>query len=220
MKHNHTLALIALALATLACNALANNPFSNLKTGPIETFSIDEPVISSATITDVMLTMAPSSARLALAGGANGLVEGEISYNVTEWKPAPTTIDTTLRILQEPHDDNLYNVSEQAVNEWNLKLGDGVANVRVECLAGDLTLDFADTVPNGVTVAIGMGAVNLQVAIPDGIGVTVTVIHGPTLVLTKGAWTKNGNIYSTDGSDSTWTINIEMGTGNLSLQSK
>jgi hypothetical protein len=45
--------------------------------------------------------MAPSSATLMLAGGASGLVEGEIRYNITEWEPTLNTSDGTLRIVQD-----------------------------------------------------------------------------------------------------------------------
>jgi hypothetical protein len=44
--------------------------------------------------------MAPSSAALILAGGAQGMVEGEIRYNVAEWKPSLSADDGTLRIFQ------------------------------------------------------------------------------------------------------------------------
>ena len=220
MKRNLTIALTTLVLATLACNALVNTPFSNVKTGPTETFSIDEPVTASATITDVRLAMTASSATLALAGGANGLVEGEIIYNVAEWKPTLTASDGVLRILQEPQGDEIHTITGEAINEWNLKLGNGIVNVRVECPAGDFTLDFADTLPDGVTITVVMGAGNLRVVVPDGIAAAIKVTRGPSNVSTEGGWTKNGSSYTNDGSGSAWAINVDMGVGNLTLASQ
>jgi hypothetical protein len=219
MKRNLTIALTTLVLATLACNSLVNTPFSNVKTGPTETFPIDEPVPAGATITDLSLVMAPSSATLALAGGANGLVEGEIIYNVAKWKPTLNASDGTLSILQEPPGDEIHTITGEAVNEWNLKLGSGIVNVRVECQAGDFTLDFADTLPDGVTIMVVMGAGNLRLVVPDGIAAAIKVTRGPSNVSTEGGWTKDGSSYTNGGSGPAWTIDVDMGVGNLTLVS-
>lgn len=220
MKRNLPIALTALVLATLACNLLANAPFSNVKTGPTLTFSIDEPVPAGATTTDVRLSMAPSSATLALASGANGLVEGEIHYNVADWKPTLTTSDGTLRILQEMPGDEVHTISGEAVNDWKLKLGDGIVNVHVKFLAGDFTLDFADSLPDGVSITVEMGAGNLRLVVPDGIAASIEVSRGPSTVSTEGAWTKNGSSYINGGSGSAWAIDVSMGVGNLTLASQ
>jgi hypothetical protein len=220
MKRNLRIALTTLVLATLACNTLVNTPFSNVKTGPSETFSIDEPISASAIITDASLVMAPSSATLTLAGGGKRLVEGVIIYNVAEWKPTLNASDGTLRILQEPQGDKLYSVSGEAVNEWDLKLDNGIVNVRVDCPAGDFTLDFADTLPDGVTITIAMGAGNLRLIVPDGIAAAIKVTRGPSNISTEGGWTKDGNNYTNDGSGSAWTIDVDMGVGNLTLASQ
>jgi uncharacterized protein DUF2154 len=219
MKRNLTIALTVLVLASLACNSLVKTPFSNVKTGPTETFSIDEPVPASAIITDASLVMAPSSATLALAGGAKSLVEGEIVYNVAEWKPTLTASDGVLRIVQELQDDKLHSVSVAAVDAWDLKLDNGVVNVRVDCPAGDFTLDFADTLPDGVTITIAMGAGNLRLVVPDKVAADIKVTRGPSNVSTEGGWTKDGSSYTNGGSGSGWTINIDMGVGNLTLVS-
>jgi hypothetical protein len=219
MKRNLSIALTTLVLASLACNMLVNTPFSNIKTGPTETFQIDEP-LRTGTTTSVRLSMAPSSAALILAGGAQGMVEGEIRYNVAEWKPSLSADDGTLRIFQNLPDDEVHTISGEAVNEWDLKLGDGFVNVTVECPAGDFTLDFVDTLPDGVTINIDMGAGNLRLIVPDGIAANVDVTRGPSEVTTQGDWTQNGSNYINDGSGSAWTIHVTMGVGNLTLVSQ
>jgi hypothetical protein len=219
MKRNLLIALTMLVLASLACNMLVNTPFSNFKTGPTETFSIDEPLSTDST-TNARLSMAPSSAVLALAGGAQSMVEGEIRYNVAEWKPTLSASDGMLRISQDLPDDEVHTVSREAVNEWDLKLGDGFVNVTVECPAGDFTLDFADTLPDGVTINIEMGAGNLRVIVPDGITASIDVTRGPSDVTTEGAWTQNGSSYLHDGLGSAWTIHVTMGVGKLTLTSQ
>jgi hypothetical protein len=209
-----------LVLASLACNMLVNTPFSNLKTGPTETFSIDEPFTAGTTTTNVSLSMAPSSAALLLAGGAQSMVEGEIRYNVAEWKPTLSASDGMFQISQDLPDDEVHSVSGKAINDWDLKLGDALMNVTIECPAGDFTLDFADTLSDGLTIDIQMGAGNLRVSVPDGIDVSIDVIRGPSDVTTEGAWTQNGSNYTHDGSGSAWTIHVTMGVGKLTLASQ
>lgn len=220
MKQKLSLFVATLALAALACNSLINLPVSSVKTIPTETFSIDEPVPAGAMVTDTTLVMAPSSATLALAGGANGLVEGEIIYNVAEWKPTLSARDGTLRILQEPPGDEIHTITGEAVNEWNLKLGNGIVNVRVECPAGKFTLDFVDTLPDGAKIIIDMGAGDLRLIIPAEVAASVEVQRGPSNVTTEGAWTVNGSAYTISGSGPTWIIKVEMGVGNLTLASQ
>jgi hypothetical protein len=220
MKRNLKIALTTLLLATLACNSLVKTPFTNVTTGPTETFSINEPISASVIITDASLVMAPSSATLALAGGGRSLVAGEIVYNVAEWKPTLTATDGVLSILQEPQSDKLYSVSGEAVNEWNLKLDNGVMNVRVECPAGDFTLDLAETLPDGVTITVVMGAGNLRLVVPSGMAAVIKVTRGLSNVSTEGEWTKDGSTYTNGGSGSAWTIDVDMGVGNLTLASQ
>jgi hypothetical protein len=220
MKRNLSIALTTLVLAFLACNMLVNAPFSNIKTGPTETFSIDEPFIAGTTTTYVRLSMAPSSAALTLAGGAQHMVEGEIRYNVAEWEPTLSASNGTLRISQDLPDDEVHTVSGKAINDWDLKLGDGFMNVTVECPAGDFTLGFMDTLPDGVTIDIEMGAGNLRLLVPHGIAASIDVTRGPSDVTTEGDWTQNGSNYLSGGSGSAWTIHVTMGVGNLTLASK
>jgi hypothetical protein len=220
MKQKLSLFIAALALAALACNSLINLPVSSVKTIPTETFSIDEPVPAGATVTDATLVMAASNATLALAGGSSGLVEGEIIYNVAEWKPTLTATDGVLHIEQNPQDDKIVSVGEGTLNQWNLKLGNGIVNVRVECPAGDFTLDFADTLPDGVTITVVMGAGNLRLVVPDGIAAAIKVTRGPSNVSTEGGWTKDGSSYTNGGSGSAWAIDVDMGVGNLTLASR
>src|SRR5215212_2271031 len=101
-------ALLGSALS--ACNSMVNVPFSSLQTGPITTFAIDQPRAPGTALTDVTLTIAPGTATLGLAGGADGLVNGEIQYNVAEWKPTLATNDGKLRI-EQPMADHMINSS-------------------------------------------------------------------------------------------------------------
>jgi hypothetical protein len=211
--------VVLLGSALSACNSLVNVPFSSLKTGPTATYAIDEPRAPGTALTDVMLTMAPGTATLALAGGADGMVNGEIQYNVAEWKPTLATSDGKIRIEQHRADHMISSSLEGAINQWNLQLGDRLKHVRVVCPAGNFTLDFADTLPDGASISVEIGAGNLRLTVPTGVAARVAVHHGPSSVATEGAWAKSGDTYATSGAGPTWTIQVNMGVGNLTLVS-
>ena len=220
MRRNRIIVLPVLLLAMLACNTLTNIQFTRLKTGPTETFNINETAPAGTPITKASLTMAPSLATMALAGGASGLVEGEIQYNVAEWKPTLSIDNDTLNISQKVDGTDVKGAPEGGVNEWDLKLGGELMNVHVECPAGDFTLDFADTLSDGTTITIDMGAGNMHLIVPRGIDASVNITRGPSTVSTEGTWSQNGSSYNNGGSGSAWTIDITMGVGNLTLVSR
>jgi hypothetical protein len=161
--------------------------------------------------------MAAGTASLALAGGASGLVKGQIEYNVAEWLPALSTEDGILRIEQGLADGNVASVPEEAVNRWVVTLGDSLTGVRIECPAGVYMLNLSDSLPDGAQIAIDAGAVTLRLAVPAGTAASVTVHRGPSGVETKGEWELSGNTYTTGDSGPAWIIRLEMGVGNLTL---
>lgn len=220
MKRHFSIVVAALALASLACNPLIKVPLGSLTTIPTATFSIDQATSVGTEVTEAALTLAPSTATLTVAGGADRLAQGEIQYNIAEWKPTLTTDQGLLRIEQRLPDDTIASTPEGPLNQWDLKLSDTVTNVEVACPAGDLTLDFADSLPNGVSINVTVGAAKLRLVIPDGVAVDVQVHRGPSSVTTEGAWTANGNRYTTHGPGHKWAVKIEMGVGNLTLMSR
>jgi len=219
MKRILFIVVVMLALTTSACNSLVKVPFSSPKTGPNQTFAIDEPRLTGSVSANVTLALAPGTATLALAGGASSLTEGTITSNVPDWKPILTTSATALRITQRSPDSAIVSAPNDAINQWDLKLGDQAQNVQIECPAGNFTLTFADTLPNEVHITVEMGAGNLRLAVPAGVAARVEVHRGPSSVSTEGAWTASGNTYATSDTGPTWTIQVDIGVGNLTLVS-
>ena len=217
MKRILSIVVVLLALATSACNSLLNVPFSSPKTGPTEIFAINAPRSTGAT--SAALTLAPGTATLAVAGGARGLAEGAVTSNVPDWKPILTTSATALRIAQRSPDGAIVSAPNDAINQWDLKFGDQVQNLQIACPAGNFTLAFADSLPDDMTITVEIGAGNLRLTVPAGVAARVAVNRGPSSVATEGAWTASGNAYATSGPGSSWTINVTMGVGNLTLAS-
>lgn len=217
MRHQPSLVVAALALAALACNPLIKVPFGGLTTIPTETFSINQLIPEGTTATEVALMLAPGTATLTLAGGAESLAQGEIHYNVAEWQPSLALEQGRLHIEQRLPDDTLSSAPEGALNQWDLRLSDMLRQVQVACPTGDLTLHLADSLSDGVSISITVGAANLRLVIPAGVTAEVEVQRGPSSLVTEGAWTTDGDRYTTTGPGPAWSIDIEMGVGQLTL---
>lgn len=141
MKRNLFLAVAALAAASLACSINVNLPeIPRLQTGPTETLTVNEPLPEADTVVDVRLEMA--GGELSVSGGAEGLVEGELRYNVADWKPTVTNEAGKLIIEQGDARDHLGIPNSDVVNDWNLKLGDAPMNLTVHAGAYEGTLDL------------------------------------------------------------------------------
>jgi hypothetical protein len=107
-------------MATLACSI--NIELPRLKTGATETFAINEPLPSSSyEIAKINLEMGAGT--LNLAGGADGLVEGTIKYNIAEWKPTVGHLDDGTIDIRQSQTSSVKGVpTNTVVNDWQIKL--------------------------------------------------------------------------------------------------
>jgi len=220
MKSKLYLPLIALVLMALACNSFISLPGTSLNTGPSQTFSISEPPSTDASFSQAEFALAPGTGSLVLAGGSDSLVEGQVEYNVTEWKPVLTTANGILRIEQNLPDKNIASVPKDAFNRWELALGDGLTGVKIQFPAGVYVLTLDDSLPNDAKINIQAGATTLRLVVPSSVAASVEVHRGPSGVETEGEWKSSGNTYTTSGSGPAWTIQLEIGVGSLTLVSK
>jgi hypothetical protein len=209
--------ILIFTLATTGCNMLIKVPFGGPKLIPTETFSVDEAAPGSTAITAAILTLAPSNGSLKLAGGAKGLGDGTIQYNVANWKPTLVVEGATLRIEQIVPEGSVASTPKDSLNQWDLKLGDTLTNINVSCPAGNYTLNFAGTLPDGASISVNAGVGNVRLVFPAGAKVNVEVHRGPTNINTEGAWTTNGKTYSSGNSGPVWMVKVDIGVGNLAL---
>jgi hypothetical protein len=142
MKQAGFFVVAALAIAALACAPNINLPeIPRLETGPTETLTVNESRPEGDDVFDLTLKM--GAGRLTLAGGAEGLIEGEIQYNIAEWKPNITREDDSLTIEQGQSEDNIGIPRNDVINKWDLKLGDAPLNLTVNAGAYEGTLDLS-----------------------------------------------------------------------------
>ncbi|HEY3345948.1 MAG TPA: LiaF domain-containing protein, partial [Anaerolineaceae bacterium] len=84
--------------------------------------------------------------------------------------------------------------------------------------AGDYTLDFGGKLQQDATVTVKSGVSQVTIVVPSGMQVRVNNQAGVGSVDTSGSWTSNGDTYTTRGSGSVLTINVNMGVGSLKLE--
>ncbi|NMC79974.1 MAG: hypothetical protein GYA59_11490, partial [Chloroflexi bacterium] len=129
-----------------------------VETTETQTFSVSEPLPEGDT--PVQLTIGMGAGSLDLRGGAEGLVEGEVRYNVPGWEPEISRQDNELSITQKTGLSGALP-SGNPVNKWELKLGNYPIDLHVNAGAYDGTLDLS-AIPL-VNLEISDGASNAQV---------------------------------------------------------
>jgi hypothetical protein len=128
MQSKHLLAAVAaLSAATLACTVGPN--LSPITTGPTQTLALNEPLPAGVDVVELELNMA--AGQLSVSGGGDGVVEGEIRYNVSEWAPVVDNQGDRLTVTQGNNDSVSGIPNSQVINDWALKLGDIPYNLSV-----------------------------------------------------------------------------------------
>jgi len=151
MKRGLLITVAALAAATLACNIGVNVP--RVHTGPTQTLAINEPA-SGQQASEVQITMGAGT--LSLGPGAEGLVTGQVQYNVAEWKPTVTHTGNSVSIVQGQSNNVALPASgDQIVNDWSLKLGNVPLTLTVDAGAYEGTLTLGALPLTSLTIQDG-----------------------------------------------------------------
>ena len=211
------LILIFLALMVTACKP-------KFVIGPEQTFAVDVPRPETGNATNVTLEMAVPQGALALAGGAEGLIQGVITYNAADYEPQMTNGDDTILIRQtEPGPKSVViSVQKNLLNQWDLRLGDAPMNFEIRLVNGEYTIGFAQSLPADfkATVNAGVGKVNL--IIDPGLATQVIIGEHTNLleISTRGDWTQTGELYETGNGSAALMITVNMRGGELNLDNK
>jgi len=211
------LVLTVLALIVSACKP-------KFIIGPEQTFAIDVPSPESSNVTNVALEMAVPQGSLTLAGGGEGLIQGDITYNATEYEPQMTNSDSALLIRQtEPGPKSVVvSVQKNLINRWDLSLGDAPMNFEIRFENGEYTVEFAKSLPAdfNATVNASVGKVNL-ILDPNLVAQIKIGEHTDLLeITTRGDWTQTGDVYQTGTGSAALTITVNMRGGELNLDNK
>ncbi len=106
----------------------------------------------------------------------------------------------------------------------NVRLS-GLANANFTSLifrggAGNYRLDFSGELQRDGVVTIESGFSQVVIIVPEGTSAKVIVGGGFMNVNASDVWTKQGEFYLLAGSEPTLTINVDIGAGDLTLQTK
>jgi hypothetical protein len=152
MKRGLLVTLTALMAASLACNINVNLPRVNI--GPTQTLAISEVAPAAGQAAEVQLTMGAGT--LTLDPGAEGLVQGQVQYNVADWKPAVTHTGNSVAITQgQPNNVNFPMSGDTIVNDWSLKLGAAPMTLTVDAGAYQGTLNLGGVPLTSLTIQDG-----------------------------------------------------------------
>lgn len=184
---------------------------------------------------------------LRLGGGSTSLMNGDFSFNVSDWRPNVRYIvndgEGTLRLRQgerasfvTPWDmdevENSWDVRLNGETPMDLKveLGSGTGSLHlgdldltgftVETGAGPTTIDFGQAGGRDVNGRIEGGAGPTTVKLPQNIGVQVSVDAGSGNVNVSGLH-RQGSVYVNDAygtSPVTLRLDVEGGAGDIALE--
>lgn len=226
MKRSIFIALAALGVAALACAPVTVN-VPRIETGPTETITIDEP-IPDAEVVDVELGM--GAGKLKLGGGAEGLAEGTIQYNVPDWKPTITNEDGRL-VIQQGQNGEGGMPTDDVINEWDIRLGSVPMNLTVNAGAYDGALELGGLPLRNLTLNNGAASadVNFESANPETME-SFNVRAGAATVTLTGLAYANFETMSFEGGAGTYTfdfsgelqqdaeVNIKAGVSTVTIE--
>ena len=165
-RKSFLIAVIVLALVTMACGLNINLPVRDIKTGPIQTDSINIPAPAGG-IVDVNLAFAAGELNLS-PGAGEALIEGTATYNVDDFKPEITTTGSQVRIQTGDLEiRGIPNFERNVRNEWDLRLGEAPMNLRIGAGAYQGRLELGGLALHSLEVNDGAADVEIDFSQPN-----------------------------------------------------
>jgi hypothetical protein len=210
--------LSAAVVTALACSFSFNVPRAD--TGEVQVVSIDEPLPPAGTEIDVEIHLGGGT--LDLAGGASGLAEGSIRFNVEEWRPTVDRTDTSLRIEQGDPAAGL-TLGNEVINEWSLHLGDVPMALTIQAGAYSGSMDLSGIPLRRLNVSDGASDVRLSFTSPNPEEMqSLSYQTGASTVSLTGLGYANFSDMTFSGGAGTYTLDFSGGLrrdANVTLES-
>jgi len=154
--------LASLALASLACSVTLNTP--RARTGPTEVFNVQENYTPGEGTARLNIEMGAGT--LNLKGGSDYLVEGEVRYNIKEWKPILERTTSGLTLRQE-NLDTVRIPSDDIVNDWSFTLGQSPIDLNISAGAYKGTLDLGGVPLTNLSISDGASQATVRFDQPN-----------------------------------------------------
>ncbi len=167
MSHRTIAATALLALSALACGANITLP-SLATLGPEQTEDITVPApVGEGT----RLAISFGGGNLTLAPGAQQLVEGTATYNVSDLKPQVVTQGSSIEVKQG--DLRALPNPSGIKNDWNLKLGGMAMDLSISAGAYKGVYELGGLALTALTIKDGASTVSLAFSSPNRADMTL-----------------------------------------------
>ena len=152
-----TLVILVLVGATLACSFTINT--DNVKLTETKVLDINEPAPTDLAGARVEIEM--GAGKLNIAGGAQGLVEGTITYNVFGWTPEVTRSDGSVGIQQGRLED-IKIPNMDVVHDWDLLLGAFPTDLEISAGAYEGLIDLSGVALTNLKITDGASKATVE----------------------------------------------------------
>lgn len=203
MSHRTIAAIVFLALLALACGANITLP-SLATLGPDQTDDISVPAPGGE---GTRLAISFGGGDLTLAPGAQQLVEGTATYNLSDLKPQVITQDSRIEIKQ----GDLRTVLNPSgiKNDWNFKLGGAVMDLSVSAGAYKGVYELGGLSLTSLTIKDGASTVDLAFSAPNRADMTLLRYEtGASTVKLRGLANANFNTMVFNGGAGDYTLDF------------
>jgi hypothetical protein len=236
------LSIVMMAATALLAGACGTQPGGKPQVGKMrhESKAVDP---KDAQAARAQLEM--GAGELNLTGGADKLMEGEFSYNVSDWEPK-VGYDVSDKkgelVVNQGRASRGAFLSGRARNEWNIRLNDRLpTEVVVRLGAGESDLDLDSLTLTGVDLQMGAGKATVDlsgdyardfdatieggvgeatVLLPSEVGVKAKAEGGLGKINAEGL-KKVDNSYVNDAygeSDTNLSVDVKGGVGEINLK--
>ena len=181
---------------------------------------------------------------LHITGGADQLMDGDFSYNVSEWKPKVSydVSDQNGELVVKQGGAEGTNLDGKARNEWDIRFNDEVpTDLVVQVGAGESDLDLDSLTLEGLVLQMGAGKTTVDltgdyakdfdasiqggvgeatVLLPSGIGVKAKAEGGLGKINAEGL-KRVGDSYVNDAygeADVNLSVDVKGGVGEINLE--
>jgi hypothetical protein len=211
MKVKSLILLTAIMLTTLACSFTVNVP--TVKVGDVQTLTLSEPLPTDLESTTTV-EMDMGAGNLNLSNDADGLIEGEVKYNIPEWKPVLTVDSNSVLLKQTTQGQSIGIPSQDVRNDWNIKLSKSVPmDLRINAGAYSGKMDLGGLRLNNLEISDGASTNTLDFSAvnPEQLNL-FTYKTGASTVTMTGLSNANFSKMVFEGGAGTYHLNFD---GNL-----
>ena len=235
------LSIIMMALTAIVAGACGILPLGKPQVGEMQS---EAKLVDPKNAQAVRAQLEMGAGELHITGGADWLMEGDFSYNVSEWKPKVDydVSDKKGELLVKQGRGVEVRLDGNVRNEWDIgfneevptdlvvRMGMGESNLDLENLtltgvdlkmgAGKSTVDLTGNYAKSFDATIEGGVGEVTVMLPSEVGVKAKAEGGLGKINAKGL-KKVGDSYVNDAygeSDVNLSVDVKGGVGEINLE--